>query len=1458
MTCIQGQFAVAKTQRSLGDEIVRALLANLVFVLAFMSSSFPGRDAHAAGLEDFEKEIKQINDDATLSKNMDDFAGVAEQQSKRDAIVSKYFLSEPDLDSIWIKAAKVMVKVDGNLNNIDFAKQKPGLVDQCKYKEAIKVLEELWKSFDKDDGVVLPGHVATRIFEVINQAQGIHQGVMDKKSPYFLIEKEKVSQYLQEAADHDPCCILAIPMLNLLNEGNPAEVFLRAEVRPDFKRRQAELADLSHPAALVGGKEGEGITEDSDVAVTEWHGPVELCKADSLRQLLQDLDYVEPLAGGITFSNRGSVIPKSITFMKDASSSDVASLYGFLLAHNTRDANGNMRTAVSLVEQKKGLERLQWESHYLEVLWKKPVEEGDGADSENLLKPKTKLLAGFPELFDFELEGQEYAVLRVPVSKMKELVKADPPRLMIRDLYKFKKDIEKPVKFGFADTNFWKKHQELFYKQRKTDFEPSKALLGKIASIEARKDRTRHPVEELLEYDNPILLLSTYDGGKKLEGEGGIRKTGTQPNWLIDEDDQKYLKMQDGSKLIFHENAELGNASFSLAKGETTTHIPLTLTSVDLALFEATPFGQVVAFLLDKSGYTGEDKSKEMKKVVDAYLTKKVYWPTRYKTLARAKGRIRGETVDGHELLCREAMSSIFGWTQSSYISDLYGVPPDLQRKGRTCLSDLQSFQEMFSAYGFRSLRDPRNRLVTNRNLTYMTFVTEQTVDDLRSGKTAQYPFDIWSSDGTKRVGLDQIYSWQDYLEIKENVYYEHLSKMLMLHPSPGALAIIKRDAREFIENPIEGEDLSKTDEEAKQKADGKEEKQDSRPPALVTLTNYVDTDRAANAGELLKGFDQALNKVSTEYAGFYRKIVDAEYEREKKTAMVRAQLRSVMEAANQAKMWQMQDAQGSYQKKQGEDWEKERERREEELRQAGMKLNAELDEARKAQQSLLGILHRTARQLHKDKYHHRAVIFYNDILDIDKLFDVRDQELSGFRGRLVDTVGPFRFFLRVATTDKAQQFISEVAELIRRQLYQIQVQLELAKALAETQFKDSAVFLIDHVEHAYEWNLAPAITLSEEFVETYGLTFSSKMEKALEQIKGLVASAKTLRANINIKVNWKDVEGPRGAGAGFQALLAEISTNLKQNVPDTSINQKLLALLAGDRLPLEDWLAAKKILADDEELLTTGNFAISPITFCPVRYDEENGFVHDPAEILKNVSKEQMLAYCNGKRLNNLEEECACNFLLAWYWMDSNQPEPAKARSAFMEAAQLYRNIFAQKQDEQDESIGSFVVEFQALRMFLGASSMVENLPGVSKQQTEFSEGLMAQVYDWQKRWFAKGYSPSHARFLRTEAEIALSNLLDWKEKQNEKYQRDRYYFPDYRFWENSFVPDLLVAEMIDRRSNDLIEFAEKAKKKGEEGGQEGAEAEQEGPPLDWFEGGMDLFWATFTVPRDLDFIIQ
>ena len=1453
MVCIKSRFAGAKTQRFSGDGIVRALLATLVFVLAFISSTSPGRDAYGAGLEDFEKEIKKFNDDAVLVRNMGDFEKLAIIQEDRDSVIAKQVLDDADADNVWIKAASALVRVDGNLNNVEFGKQKPGLVDQCNYKEAIKILEELWKSLDKDDGVVLPGHVATRIFEIVNQAEGIHQGAMDEKSPYFLIEKEKVRQYLQEAADHDPCCILAIPMLNMLKEGNPAEVFLRAEVRRDFKKRQAELADLSHPAALVGGKQGGGTTGDADVAVTEWHGPVELCKADSLRQLLQDLDYVQPLAGGITFSNRGSVIPKNITIMKDASSSSVASLYGFLLAHNARDAKGNMRTAVSLVESKRGVEKLQWESHYLEVLWKKAVASDDGANAEELLTPEAKLLSRFPELFDFQLEGEEYAVLRVPVSQIKELVKVDPPRLMIKDLYKFKTDIEKPVKFAFADTNFWKKHQELSYKQRKTDFKPSKALLGKIESIQARKDRTRHPVEELLEYDNPILLLSSYDGGNRLEGEGGIRKSGTQPNWLIDEDDQKYLKMEDGSKLIFYENAELGNASFSLAKGETITNMPLTLTSVDLAVFEATPFGQVVAFLLKKAGYTGEEKSKEMKKVIDAYMTRKVYWPPRYKTFARAKGRIRGEIIDGHEIVCREAMSSIFNWTESSSIFMNYYQPPaDLQRKEKTCLSDLQSFQEMFSAYGFRSLRDPRNRLVTNRDLTYMTYVTQQTINDLKSGKTAQYPFDIWSSDGTKRVGLDQIYSWQDYLEIKDNVYYEHLSKMLMLHPSPGALAMIKRDARKIIDNPIEGENLGKTKEEENQQKDNSEATQKRRPAALVTLTNYVETDFAANAGELAKGFDQALNKLSTSYAGFYKKIIDGAYERERKAGIVSIQLARVNEAKNQERMWKMQDNQGSWQKEQGQAWEQQKEREIQQLGRDLGKFNAEVGEAGAAQQSLLGILHRTARQLHKDKYHHRSVIFYNDILDVDKLFDAGVLELPGARGRLRNTVGPFRFFLSVATTDKAQDFINEVTELIKSQLYQIQIQLELAKALAETQFKDSAVFLIDHVEHAYEWNLAPAIKLSEEYVETYGLTFSKEMIKALKDIEGLVAAAGVLRAKVNLKVDWKNVEGPRGGGGGFQALLAEIGTNLKKDVPDTSISQKLLEVLAGDRLPLEDWLAAKNTLKADEELFTTGDFAISPLAFCPFRYDQENGFVQDPVATFKGVSTEQVLAYCNGKQLNNPEEECACNFLLAWYWMDSNQPESAKARSAFMEAARLYREMFAQK---QDESIGSFVAEFQSLIMFLGASSMVENLPGISKQQTEFSEGLMAQVYDWQKRWFAKGYSPSHARFMRTEAELALSNLLNWKAQQNDKYQRDRYYFPDYRFWENSFVPDLVVAEMIERRARELQEFAANAKEKA--AGQEGAGAEQESPPLVWFEDGdVESFWATFRVPRDLDFI--
>ena len=110
MTCIQGRFAGAKTPCFSGDGIVRALLANLVFVLAFMSSSSPGRDAHAAGLEDFEKEIKQFNDDANALKNIGNFEELAALQKKRDSLIAKQFIEDADADNVWIQAAKALVK----------------------------------------------------------------------------------------------------------------------------------------------------------------------------------------------------------------------------------------------------------------------------------------------------------------------------------------------------------------------------------------------------------------------------------------------------------------------------------------------------------------------------------------------------------------------------------------------------------------------------------------------------------------------------------------------------------------------------------------------------------------------------------------------------------------------------------------------------------------------------------------------------------------------------------------------------------------------------------------------------------------------------------------------------------------------------------------------------------------------------------------------------------------------------------------------------------------------------------------------------------------------------------------------------------------------------------------------------------------------------------------------------
>ena len=216
------------------------------------------------------------------------------------------------------------------------------------------------------------------------------------------------------------------------------------------------------------------------------------------------------------------------------------------------------------------------------------------------------------------------------------------------------------------------------------------------------------------------------------------------------------------------------------------------------------------------------------------------------------------------------------------------------------------------------------------------------------------------------------------------------------------------------------------------------------RTPAFVDLKNYV--QGAELAGKLNEGFNDAINTLSQDYADIYKDLANASYLlAAAQGEWLRArETTSLIGGLERQVKWN--DALGSGRAELGQQLEQMRVAAEARENAAAVYFWGELEKQAAAQKVLKAVLHTTARDLYDQGFYHRSIIFYNDII---KLFDKK----MTLRARDVFGDSAFSFFLDVATSERAQDFIDKVAGLIQTQIYDIQLQLELAKVLAKTEF---------------------------------------------------------------------------------------------------------------------------------------------------------------------------------------------------------------------------------------------------------------------------------------------------------------------------------------------------------------------------------------------------------------------
>lgn len=1339
------------------------------------------------------RELGEINKDAWAARKRGDLAAVDQLRRERWFAIEDEAEENPDSDDIWVVAYKALQLVDGDpfIETVDGDPLRPGLVNECRYREAWDALLAVWKRVEAaPSGDAVPGEIATRMFEILNQAKGILPGVSDPQSPSFISGNDQLLAILTVAERRDPCCALAVPMRDFISRTDPHEAFLRADVRPSFLKRQGELTNLSHPAVIAKSADGKVVTQGGDKPVTVWHAPVEIAKAQSLHFLLRDLDYATPLTPDIllftgnakeknSLSLENYIVPGHILKCSDALSDPVQLLYGRMLLAQVLDKKSRRRPAFMFIDDK-GV----WQKRYLNVLGRHPRE------GENVNSPAAILLNSIPEISRFTLGPCSYSLYNYPVMKTEDFIRLETQIFCVRDAFKFCETSHSPTRNPVKHLSI---HRSRPVTERQCPVITTPTTIADIALIEENGDATKHPINELLVRPgmNPLLLVSDDDG------------TPSEPNWLVDQQGTRFLLLEDGRKLRFVSDPnDPVNAHFEIGEDATFARFPLSLKAVPPAILAATPVGQLMRHLLENAGYTTTDEIfAEITRYLEARQVGRDYVPAKFEkqVAARAASTNADKATAAYEMMAESIIERMPEPDRSKYKAELAALQnPTGRRPPRKMTLRVKAGEQetiayapelglylpfasaikwsrnfvksqtpwpegLFARYGFRYVIDPRGNIVTHRGLTSSTVSTEVQTAKYAFGAVQvadafDYPFDFRTPDGKLRIATSQIYGWNDYLQIKANIFREHLTKAVALHPCYPALAWVRLDASHQIENPSARDPAYMKDLKSEKPAG-----QDSAAPAAntATETTYPVFTSPCTLDEVDGDVDMqaSVNNLTQAYTELWTTNTSKTYASEaaRKRRLLLQFLRELGVEDETDKQW----------------------------------FTDQLEQLQKAISeqpnfsTLNAIQVEAARSLARSRYYHKSLVFYNDViasLTVD-----------------VDRGSTFDIFQKVATSDEAEAFIRRVEQLVQGQKQILTLELETAGVLLATKYSDSAYQVFKRISDEHRHYIEPSIRLASEYIKSYGLRLSDRINDAVASLEGVVQTAERAIDRYALSVDWRpSALTPRQDDNVAMAQSEKLETLLSLESPSADEDRQLDSALASVRrlsVSLPAWLAVKKSLLRQPQLALRGNYFIHPQQFCPTRYSTDDGFVRDPCELIRNTTDAAVRSFCESDP-SAVKPHISgmMSFFLAWYWLD--QQDSVKARAAYMSAADSFKKAAAAETDKAR----SLTFELDAYQSLVGASSVLVYLPGLSQQKAEFSTGLKAQLLNWERRWFAQGLYGPHATSQVVLLESHTDRLRSQIDRINADWRAERYYFPDYSFHFKS-LPDIVVLRLFEQR---------------------------------------------------------
>jgi hypothetical protein len=1358
----------------------------------------------------FEDRLNEINEAAKDARDSGKLETVEQKRRERWELIGEIAGQKNAPDSPWVEAYKAIEKVDGSESSTE---EYTGLLNELKYKESCDVLKKAFDKMAENGNGALLGEVATRYFEVAQQAKGVYRDALIVGSPDQVADAAEIEMVLEVAAKRDPCCVSALAMLLYLQRPDPKEAFLRAEVRDSFKKRQKQLVELSHPLILPTASKRKASNqqnrepkpENEGVPVMPWHAAVELDKAVSLQYLLQDLDYAKPLTPDFTLVRDGVdmyTIPGHMFGGSDAQLSPCQLLYGQMLFARASDAAGRRRSVAYYLTAatKGGKKEFLWDYRYVDLLWRNPTE--DELTKDPALRRKQDLISKYAARRKWRLGEQEFCLYDFPIREIERCLQEQLQVFCIRNIDDLEKLKFVPLRNNLEAVDNMQTSAE---RLAKTPFGTSWPVQSAIDAFKRANDPTKHPLTELMRPASRTLLVLVS------ERKPGSKLGDSEPNFFPANaaGDPPYIMLDEGRKLHFSVSGREESPCCQVEYDGATAYLPLTPKAIPRPILLGSEIGKAFVGLLKKAGYTEEQAVDEIERAMNE---RGDYLPEKFKKFMIARvnamraASLKTSPEQKRELESLSPWLKMFGdrTVQTATTAELSSAVARamLAEEGWYGDTDLKpALNELFHEFGFRYLRDRRGNWIMPRRLIAasgrfgrLVMPAGETPAGTNKDKNAidlsDYPLAYLAQDGKRAIDKGQIYSWTDYLQLKDSIFHEHLNKMVCFHPCLAAIEVIEADNRNLLTHPdLNDPSYMKGFMESEFDVSGSEgggEKNAS--------TSAIPTLSAPFPEWVVEGDKTQATSLSNLHAAYTKKLIAACSESREMTE-ISDLLRRIRELR-------------TFAEETDREW----------LDKAYTSLITEYRRASTSQilamQSILEVQLESGRNYARRNYFHKALVWYNDFLS-----QVYPDDESASKVLI---------FNEVPTTQTASLFVDNLQGLIEGQSLLINTQVELAGVLNASGLKSSAHFVWQRMIDDYEFFLKPSVAVAEELMESYGLRMSRRAENAVQTLESTVEMCRKAIKKYGLSVEWRNVEPqagqavagmnmPRRKAADVRADLARDNAGDLSDAERERLERECDALNSDRSLDFTEWLEWKKVLIELRPLLAfRTSFFSPPWLACPCDYDADEGFA-DPSDaaqdLLRNVDSKSIVAWCAKPMEIANEDRVAveASTLLGWYWLDVGRL-PA-ARAAFMNLARV-KGASAKRRPRTAEGL---VDELHAYAAITAAGAIVESMPGLSAYKTDFAALLEGQLRNWEKRWFAQGAYGPHASQQRLELMARAAVVKSQLAKISRDWRGHRYFFPDYSF-EYGAIPDYL-AEML-YKSPDLFRAltAEEVKERGEE----------------------------------------